>query len=565
MSWWVRLLLLAVVASAVVPSSNTSAGTVVVPITCNQTTFAGACECRLADDGSAVYCDSVVKIALEEEPVNTAVVFSTSLYSNNRLARSTLTLVPGALPPRNAWLSDVFQMTVDTSVTYQELIGFGGAFTDSVGINLQLADPEIGEVILQSYFGGDYGIGYSMGRIPIASADFSTSNYTYDDAIGDYELQHFSIEMDFDSKIPVIKRAMEIYSSAHDSAPEASSHPEQIRFFSAPWSPPFWMKDNNSSVGGHLIFGDEGNKTYESYSDYLLKFIDAYEQTDIPIWALSVQNEPLFNPRWQSMLFDGDAQRIFVGSFLGPKARAAHPNLKIIVHDDQRPFLLGMAQKILSTDNASLPDASKYVDGFGVHWYTSVNDYINEFGHLADCHKAFPDKFILATEACAGYLPWEGKPLMGDWSRGELYSYDIIGDLENWASGWVDWNLVLDPQGGPNHVQNFVDSPIIVDVENRNRFWKQPMFYHMAHFSKFITPGFVRVHHDDQYSIFKPLDTTVWKDPSSGRVVVVLSNRSSFFDVTYRIAMSDKSCGYFEGIIEKKSIQTLTFREPVCG
>jgi glucosylceramidase len=284
--------------------------------------------------------------------------------------------------------------------------------------------------------------------------------------------------------------------------------------------------------------------------------------TDLRHISLSIQNEPLFSVRWQSLLFDGDSQRVFLGQFLGPQARAQFPNMKIIVHDDQRPFLLSMAQKILSTDDSSKPNAAQYVDGFGVHWYASLNDYINEFGHLTDCHNTYPDRFILATEACAGYLPWEGKPVMGDWSRGELYSYDIIGDLENWASGWVDWNLVLDPQGGPNHVQNFVDSPIIVDVHDKNRFWKQPMFYHMAHFSKFITPGSLRLKHDSQYSFLKQLDTTVWKDPSSDAIIVVLLNRNSWFDVPYQVVVP--GCGYYEGTIEKKSIQTLTFKANTC-
>ncbi|CAN8029207.1 unnamed protein product, partial [Ixodes persulcatus] len=126
------------------------------------------------------------------------------------------------------------------------------------------------------------------------------------------------------------------------------------------------------------------------------------------------------------------------------------------------------------------PEAAKFVQGVAVHWY--ANDYMGPWV-LDKTHNNFPDKFILATEACEGWRSSDvEKVILGSWNRAENYAHDILEDLLHWATGWVDWNLALDLSGGPNWANNFVDSPIIVNATGRE-FYKQPMYYALAHFS----------------------------------------------------------------------------------
>ncbi|KAI3414197.1 hypothetical protein GPALN_011654 [Globodera pallida] len=162
------------------------------------------------------------------------------------------------------------------------------------------------------------------------------------------------------------------------------------------------------------------------------------------------------------------------------KTSAQTEQLKIIAHDDQRDILLESAEKLFSDQNGL-----NAIDGLGVHWYKH-----SSFAALTLTHNLYPDKFLLATEACHGDSPWEHRPLLGDWLRGWAYGHDILNNLRNWVVGWTDWNLCLDLKGGPNWVGNLVDAPIIVNATS-DEFYKQPMFYFLAHFSRFVPPNSV--------------------------------------------------------------------------
>ncbi|GMR40557.1 hypothetical protein PMAYCL1PPCAC_10752 [Pristionchus mayeri] len=363
---------------------------------------------------------------------------------------------------------------IDPSTLYQEIIGFGAAFTDSSGFNIRSLPKDAQDLLMKQYF-GPTGTEYNLGRVPIASTDFSFSQYSYDDVEGDLELVHWALrEEDYEYKIPFIKQAMELTKSTG-----------AIKFFAAPWAPPGWMKTNGEMKGGGTLLGDPSGPYHVTWANYFVKFFEAYLSQGISFWAVSPQNEPntglYANYSWQTLGFTAQTESDFVRDHLGPALKASNASKDIVIFgmDDNRHLLPDWADVMFAD-----PIASSYVAGIGVHWYEDelVNPSI-----LSTTHDRHPEKFILATEACNGWLKVQGKGVrLGFFFRAERYAHSIIEDLNNWVAGWTDWNMALDMQGGYTWAGNAVDAPIVVDGQE---FYKQPMYYSMAHFSKFLKPG----------------------------------------------------------------------------
>ncbi|KAF7637671.1 Glucosylceramidase [Meloidogyne graminicola] len=339
------------------------------------------------------------------------------------------------------------EININTSKKYQKIFGFGGAFTDSVGINLNQLSFNTRQKLLEQYFNSENGIGYNIGRVPIASCDFSTHEYSYLDIPNNFSLNNF-------------KLAPEDY--------ELKQHHG-------------WMKTSGRMKGPGQLKGPFNGIYYRTYANYLKKFFEEYSIKNINFWGMTIENEPVAGSipfyGWQAMYFSSKMQRDFAFNLLSPIFKESNitNKLKIIGHDDQRSGIYKAAKKIYE-------DLQKIdsIDGLATHWYSR-----SDYEILNQAHNFQPNKFIISTEACNGYLPWEHKPLLGDWFRGQAYGHDILNNLKNWVIGWIDWNLCLNLQGGPNWVGNFVDSPIIVNA-SADEFYKQPMFYFLAHFSHFI-------------------------------------------------------------------------------
>jgi glucosylceramidase len=320
------------------------------------------------------------------------------------------------------------------------------------------------------------------------------------------------------------------------------------------------MKTNENRVGGKMK-GIAGDAYHKSYALYLNKFLDSYrESANVTIWGLTVQNEPLTPTLygWDSCQFLPEEERDFVKLDLGPALKQYNPDVKLMVHDDQRTHLPDYVETIMSD-----PDARKYVDGIGMHWYGSVNDIIVDVAPLLNkTFTEFPSLFGLATEACNGYLPFVNGPKPGDWTYGEYYSRDMIIDFNNFVSGWTDWNLLLDQQGGPNHAGNFVDAPILVysssPTDPNAYILKNPMFYHLAHFSKFIHLGDKKIHLDSTSNIpfIPPIESVAFVSSDNQTVTIVLLNRDGVSGRNYSIKFNNK---YYNGNIDKSSITTLVF------
>lgn len=384
-------------------------------------------------------------------------VFQTTKDTNDRLAeKESLLLVEGVN-------NDVPTLTVSPRERYQSIMGFGGAFTEAAAFTLSKISPEKRMEIIDSYFHPEKGLGYSLGRTHIHSCDFSLGNYTYVEE-NDEELRTFSIEREHRYVIPFIQDAIK-------------ARGEELMILSSPWSPPAWMKTNNEmNNGGKLL-----PEYREAWALYYSKYIKAMEETGIPIWGITVQNEPAATQVWDSCRYTAEEEGNFVRDYLGPTLeKEGLDDKKIIIWDHNRDIAYERAKTILSD-----PEAAKYVWGTGLHWYVS-----EDFSNLSKIHDEFPDKHLIFTEGCI-----EGGVQLGAWHTGERYARNIMGDLNNWLEGWIDWNLVLDEQGGPNHVGNYCDAPIIVDTNTKEIHYNSSYFY-IGHFSKFIRRNAVRIKHE---------------------------------------------------------------------
>tara|TARA_B100001248_G_scaffold252142_1_gene227978 strand:+ start:167 stop:1510 length:1344 start_codon:yes stop_codon:yes gene_type:complete len=344
---------------------------------------------------------------------------------------------------------------VDKNLTRQSILGFGGAFTEASASIYDQLDTDKKSEIIQAYF-GDSGNQYNMGRTHINSCDFSLGNYALCEQ-EDRKLTGFSIERDKKMLIPFIKEALNKASSP-------------ILLMASPWSPPPWMKTNNQMNHG----GKLKEKFQDTWAEYYCKYIEFYERDGVPIWGISVQNEPEAVQTWDSCIYTGEEERDFIKNFLGPALkRNKYLDKKLVIWDHNRDVMVERSRAVLSD-----PDAAQYVWGTGFHWYNG-----DHFDEVQKVHNEFPDKELIFTEGCQ-----EGGPHIGSWDLGERYATSIINDLNRYTVGWIDWNLLLDERGGPNHVGNYCSAPIIVNTKTQELLYQSSYFY-LGHFSRFFGRG----------------------------------------------------------------------------
>jgi glucosylceramidase len=354
-------------------------------------------------------------------------------------------------------------MILDRTRTFQTIAGFGGAFTDAAAETLFKLSPERQQEILTAYFDPEQGIGYTLCRTHINSCDFSSSSYAYTEVPGDTALQHFTIDHDRQYRIPFIRKALETSAG-------------QLQLFASPWSPPAWMKTN-----GEMLHGGRLKPEYRAaWAQYFVRFVQAYEQEGVPIWGLTVQNEPMAVQTWESCIYTAAEERDFVRDYLGPALHAAGlERLKLMIWDHNRGIMYQRAKTVLDD-----PEAAQYVWGTAYHWYDG-----DHFDAVQLVHDAYPDKHLLYSEAALGPFDLDR---VGEWQWGEHYARSVILDLNHWCEGWVDWNLVLDEQGGPNHVGNYCYAPIVSDTRTDEVHYMNA-YYYLGHISRFVRPGARRI------------------------------------------------------------------------
>lgn len=400
-------------------------------------------------------------------------------------------------------LAFLSQVWVDSSKTFQLHEGFGAAFTEAAAVTWQHLSPTKQAQVLVDYFDPVHGHGYTLCRVHMNSCDFALGNYAHVDTPGDVDLESFSIDRDRRALLPLIKAAQRVAR-------------QPIKLLASPWSPPAWMKSNGQmNQGGHLL-----PQYRQAWAKCYVRFIQEYAAEGVPIWAVSVQNEPAATQSWDSCIYSAEEERDFVRDYLGPElAQAGLSHIKIVIWDHNRDLLLQRASTVYKD-----PDAAKYVWGAGFHWYGEPH-----FDQVQLTHDAWPDKQLLFTEGCQ-----EGGPHLGSWDLGERYAHNIINDLNRWTVGWIDWNLLLDDTGGPNHVGNLCSAPILVDKAN-DLLLHQSSYYYLGHFARFIKPEARRVL---CAATRQDLESTAFVNPD-GSVAVVVMNRTETA-IRFMLRLDDK-------------------------
>ncbi|TDH26956.1 glycosyl hydrolase [Segetibacter sp. 3557_3] len=392
----------------------------------------------------------------------TATVHTTDKSGLKLASTGTLNFVDFAQP-----LETQVCVFVDPSHRFQTMVGVGGAITDASAETFAKLPKSTQQEFLKAYYDAKDGIGYTLARTNINSCDFSTESYTYVKD-GDKDLKTFDIQHDRQFKIPLIKRAI-------------ATAGNKLTLYVSPWSPPAWMKDNNSLLqGGKLL-----PQYRQSWANYYVKFIQSYEKEGMPVWGLSVQNEPMAKQRWESCIFTAEEERDFIKQYLGPTLQQSGlAAKKLIAWDHNRDLLYHRASTILDD-----PGAAKYVWGIGYHWYETWTGSAMQFDNLKRVAESFPTKNLFFTEGCVENFSFNR---IGDWDLGERYGRSMINDFNSGTVGWTDWNILLDEKGGPNHKGNYCFAPIIADTRDGSLHYTNA-YYYIGHFSKFIRPGARRV------------------------------------------------------------------------
>jgi len=388
------------------------------------------------------------------------------------------TRTPAALPT----------ITVDDTVLYQEMVGFGAAITDAAAININRLDPERREALLRDLFDPDSGIGLSFTRLTIGASDFSSRHYSFDDVPPgqrDPTLARFSIEPNRADVLPVVQRALAI-----------NPH---LKVMASPWSAPGWMKTSGRLTGGTLW-----PNAYGLFAQYLLRYVQAYDSLGVPIYALTVQNEPRFEPtNYPGMRLDPPDRALLVGKYLGPLFERKQISTLILDWDhnwddpDSPIRVLG--------DSV----ARRYIAGVAWHCY---NGDVSAQGQV---HDSFPTKDAYFTECSGG----DWAPKFGDnlvWDVRNL----IIGSTRNWARGVLLWNLALDELHGPftggcGNCRGVVTINSLSGAVTRN-----VEYYALAHASRFVRPGARRI---GSTSGVAGLESVAFRNPDSSMVLIVVN------------------------------------------
>ena len=404
--------------------------------------------------------------------------------------------------PAQQMLENEIAVYVNPDKQFQSFLGFGGAITDASAETFAKLSSKKKAEFLKAYYDKKDGIGYSLLRTTIHSSDFSSGSYTYIEE-GDKELKTFDIKHDRKYRLPMLKAAIKAAGG-------------EITTYVSPWSAPAFMKDTKNMLQGGKLLPEYNN----AWATYYTKFIKAYEKEGIPIWGITIQNEPMAKQTWESMIFSATEERDFLKNHLGPvMKKEGLGDKKIIVWDHNRDLIVDRVNTIMGD-----PDAAKYVWGVGFHWYETWAGGKPMYGNVAEVNKAYPNLNLLVTEATVEKFNAERYQY---WPNAERYGDSIINDFNSGAVAWTDWNILLDNTGGPNHVGNFCFSPV---HENNGELIYTPSYYYIGHFSKFIRPEAKRVSAAPSRST---LQATSWLNTDNKLVTIVMNSTDAA--INYRL------------------------------
>ena len=404
---------------------------------------------------------------------------------------------------------------------YQEILGFGGAFTEATAYNYMLMTPAQRQQVIELLFSKTNGIGFNFCRTHINSSDYGLGEYTYVEE-GDVELKTFNIDREREHIVPMIKDALKV-------------NPD-ILLYGSPWSPPAWMKDNKIMIqGGRLL-----PEYWQPWANYYARYFEEYKKEGINFFALTIQNEAKAVQTWESCIYTGEEEGLFAANYLRPALdKAGFKDIKIMIWDHNKERVMERARA-----SFSIPGAKEAIWGIAHHWYSG-----DHFDNLRMMNELFPDKPYIATENGAGG-PLPGAP--NYWNSVTRYAQEAIMDMNNGTCAVVAWNMILDQYGTPIHNRNnrrtiaeaavpYVPIPAgaggggqITYNTDTEEFEVRTGYYTIGHFSKFIQRGAIRI----GSSTYSDNVKAVALINPNGEIVIVVLNLSGR-DANPKIRLND--------------------------
>ena len=384
---------------------------------------------------------------------------------------------------------------IDDKILHQKHLGFGGAFTDAACYIFNQLDDDNKNQVIDLLF-NENGLNYNLGRLTIGSCDFSTNDYDYSKK---FDSSDFSIAYEFEHIDPFLKRVMEI---------------KKMTLIAAPWAPPVFYKNNNEKGHGGKLKEDH----YKDYAKYLCNYIQKQQERHIPLKYITMQNEPEAYPRWESCLYSSN-EELKLLKLVIEESKNYNFDIKYLLWDHNRDVIVRREQEYSDAD----PNYINLVDGFAYHWYDG-----DKWDNLKTIHDKHPDKLLLFTEGCIeGFKNLETS--MNTFNGAIRYAKNYIHDSLNFSNGFIDWNLLLDQYGGPNHVANYCEALIQYDLEKK-KLYINPTYYAVKHFANYIKPNAYRIETINNTNIL----ITSYINPDKSIVVVIL-NENEEKNITIQI------------------------------
>lgn len=400
-------------------------------------------------------------------------------------------------------------------VTYQSFEGFGGAITDSAAYVFSLMNEKEQAEVLEQYFGTG-NMQYNMVRIPIDSCDFSLEHYEADSEEADENFEQFSFERVEKYIIPFLDAAEKAYG-------------KRLEIMLSPWSPPAYMKTNKERNHGGKLKPEYTAR----WAEYICRYIQEYRSRGYLVTRLTVQNEPKAVQPWDSCIYTAKEEKAFITDYLWPEmVKQGLDDIKLYIWDHNKERAFEWAEDIFDETTA------KMIDGLAFHWYSG-----DHFEALRMIRERFPDKKLLLSEACIEYSKFDAKDYL---KNAQKYAHDMIGNLNNGMNSFMDWNLILDEQGGPNHVKNFCDAPFLYDTK-KEMLKETNILGYLWHFSHFIEKGAVRIgltNYSDQ------LQVTAFRN--NDNIAVIILNTSDD-EIPVYIRIKDTCAGV---VVKPRSISS---------
>lgn len=412
------------------------------------------------------------------------------------------------------------QINIFPTLRQQKFYGFGGAFTEAAARCWRQLPEKRAQALINSYFGSN-GLGYTLGRVPMGSSDFSAGHYSCVDSAEEPE-DTFKTDMDDEYIIPMILAAQ-----------KTAGQP--IGLLLSPWSPPSFMKSNGERNNGGKLKADYRKR----WADCMAKYAAHYKKSEVDVRLMSIQNEPEAVQTWDSCVWTAQEEGEFAVDFLAPALSAVGcADVGILAWDHNKEGLVRRAAGTLSVSGAS-----EAVSGFAIHWYTG-----DHFNALSAARELWPNKELWFTEGCVEYGRFGG---MSAVDKAEMYAHDIIGNLNAGICGSIDWNLILDAKGGPNHAGNFCEAPIML-TEDGTDFILQSEYYYIGHFSRYIRPDAVCLAVSSWSS---GVEVTAFENTDGSRVLVALNRTDTA--VPLSVTETGETAVTFE--LSEHSIATILF------